>query len=143
MLARGGPAKMREILRLAMTLPTAQRDRLIAQIAVLSGLRRLSKKFKMEVEKMGAYINIEENVILREIRDNGRAEGLAEGLAAGVAEGVAAGVAKTLRDLLETKFGPLPAWAAQRVTGGSPEQMQLWTRKVLTARSFEGVLGHR
>ena len=114
-----------------MTLPTAQRDRLIAQIAVLSGLQ----EFKMEVEEMGAYINIEENVILREIRDNGRAEGLAEGLVAGVA--------KTLRDLLETKFGPLPAWATQRISGGSPEQMQLWTRKVLTARSFEGVLGNR
>ena len=131
LLARGGPAKMREILRLAMTLSTAQRDRLIAQIAVLSGLQ----EFKMEVEEMGAYINIEENVILREIRDNGRAEGLAEGLVAGVA--------KTLRDLLETKFGPLPAWATQRISGGSPEQMQLWTRKVLTARSFEGVLGNR
>ena len=121
-------------VRFAITLPTARRDRLIAQIALLSSFW-LSKKFKMEAEKMGAYINIEENVILREILDNGRAEGLAEGLAAGVA--------KTLRDLLETKFGSLPAWAVNRVSGGSPEQMQLWTRKVLTARSFEGVLRNR
>ena len=139
LLARGGPEKMREILRLAMTLPTAQRDRLIAQIAVLSDLRRLSKKFKMEVEKMGNYINIEENVILKDIRDKGKAEGKAEGIALGMLQGMA----KTLRDLLETKFGPLPAWAIRRVDGGSGEQMQLWTRKVLTARSLHGVLDRR
>ena len=80
---------------------------------------------------MGNYINIEENIILRDIRDGGRAEGIAMGMA------------RTLRDLLETKFGSLPAWVAERVGGGSEEQMQLWTRKVLTARTLEGVLGKR
>ena len=125
LLAKGGPAKMRRILGLAMTLPTGPRDRVLTQIGALSGLRRLSEKFKMEVEKMGVYINIEENVFLKDIRD----------------KGVAIGRVETLRDQLEMKFGSLPAWAIERVMGGSGEEMRLWTRKVLTARSLPGVLG--
>ena len=96
-----------------MFLPTGPSDRLPAQIGALSGLRRLSKKLKMEVEKMGMYIDIEENVFLKDIRDQGVARGRAEGKA------------EAPRDQLETKFGSLPARAIQRVNGGSGEQMQL------------------
>ena len=131
LLAKGGPGKMRKILRLAMTLPTAPRDRVLTQIGALSGLRRLSDKFKIEVEKMGLQINIEENAFLRDIRDKGIAIGMAQGMA------------KNLCDLLDAKFGAVPVWAVRRVNDGSEEQRQLWTRRVLTARSLEGVLGKR
>ena len=99
------------------------------EVGALSGLRRLSKKFKMEVKKMGVYIDIEENVFLKDIRDQGLARGRAEGKA------------ETLREQLEMKFGSLPVWARERLNAGRADQMQVWTRKVLTARSLQGVLG--
>jgi hypothetical protein len=48
--------------------------------------------------------NVEMNVILRDTRDRAAAEGIA----VGKAEGQAAGMTRIPRDLLASKFGPLP-----------------------------------
>ena len=47
------------------------------------------------------------------------------------------------RLLVEQKFGPLPVWAATRLKGAKPEQIALWTRKVLNAGALEGVIGRK
>ena len=45
LLARGGAGKLRRILEKLGKLPGPQRDRALAQLAILSGLRRMSGRF--------------------------------------------------------------------------------------------------
>ena len=127
LLAKGGPERMREILAKALTLKGAKRERLLAQLTVLAGLRRLDKAVKMELKQMSQYVDIQKNVILKEIWADGKAEG----------------AIALLTDQLNQRFGPLPAWASARLRKATPAQTQKWSRMVLTAATLEGVLGKR
>ena len=118
---------MREILAKALTLKGAKRERLLAQLTVLAGLRRLDKAVRMELKQMSQYVDIQKNVILKEIWAEGKAEG----------------AIALLTDLLHQRFGALPAWASARLRKATPAHMQKWSRMVLTASSLEGVLGKR
>jgi hypothetical protein len=163
LLARDGPARLREIVERAARLPEEDRQRALAQMAVLSGLRRVSEALTMEVRAMGLTVDIEKNAFLRDIRDAailqgrqegleaGREEGREEGLEAGREEGLEAGreagvlqgTAKTLERLLETKFGPLPKWAKTRLSEATASQLDRWTIKVLAAATLEEAIGRR
>jgi hypothetical protein len=79
----------------------------------------------MELKAMGISVDIDQNVFSRDIRDSAKAAGLAEGRAEGKMEGMVT----IVRDLLETRFGPLPRWAQEKL--------------VLTAATLEGVLGKK
>ena len=133
LLAKGGPERMREIILKAMKLKTPKKERLMTQLTVLAGLRRLDKTIKMEMKQMGEYVDIQKNVILRDIWQ--------DGLTKGLAEGKAEGALAILSGQLEVKFGPLPSWAAARLRKATPNQTKLWSRKVLTATTLESVVG--
>jgi hypothetical protein len=136
MLARGGTEKLKEITRRAADLSGPARIRALTQSILLSGLRGLSGRLKMEMKNMGsALIDVNKNEILRDFVEEARAEGHAEGLAEGRAE--------VLREQLRTKFGRLPKWAEERISRGSAAQVQRWARKILTAETSEGVLGKK
>ena len=126
-LAKGGLERLREILAKAMGLAAGRRDRMLVQVCILAGLRKASGKVKMEVKRMGGHINIQEHEFLRDIWNDAKVEG-------------AIGV---LRDLVEQKFGPLPAWAASRLKDATPEQIAVWSRKVLNAGALEGIIGRK
>jgi hypothetical protein len=81
----------------------------------------------MELKAMGISVDIDQNVFLRDIRDSARAAGVSEGMIT------------ILRELLETKFGPLPRWAQEKLAKTTPAQAERWAKKVLTAGTFEGV----
>ncbi|MBM3734707.1 MAG: hypothetical protein FJW39_02885 [Acidobacteria bacterium] len=81
-------------------------------------------------------IDIESNVLLRDIRDAGYAKGFAEG----EAKGEAKGQARLLRSQLESKFGKLPAWANKRLAQASADDIARWGAKILTARSIDSAL---
>jgi hypothetical protein len=137
LLARGGVAKMREIVRRAMRLREPARRRALTQLAVLSGLRGASEELKMEFKRMS--IMIEDNVFLREAWEDGEAKGRAKGKAEGKAEGMA----QILSSQLALRFGPLPAWANTRLSKATSAQLSRWSAKVLTAPSLEGVIGRK
>lgn len=145
-LAGEGIRNLRHILERICTLPDEQRRRALAQAAILSGLRRAGNHFKMELNDMGLSVDIEKNVVLRpfldKARDEGRAEGRAEGREQGLEQGKAL-VAEVLTKLLEDRFGKLPRWAAARLGHADAGQLKEWTRKVLSARTLEGVIGKR
>lgn len=159
LLARGGTERLREIIIRASELPSPIRERVLAQIGVLSGLRRLSGKFTMEVKTMGITVDIDKHVFLREIRQaalaegkaegiaegkaEGKAEGIAEGKAEGIAEGAAKGKLEVLEYLLENRFGAVPAWAKARLDRATPAQIERWVKKAITAETLEGVIGRR
>jgi len=149
MLGRNGTKMLKTILRRILALPMERR--LLAQLMALSGLRGLSERLKMEFKAAGVEIDIESNVLLREIRDAGYEKGLAEGEARGVKRGEkrgerrgrAEGQAQLLHSQLEAKFGKVPAWADERLAKASLADLQRWGAKILTARSIESALNGR
>jgi predicted transposase YdaD len=154
LLAGGGGKMLREIVRRASELEGPDRDRVLAHLAGLAGLRQLSNRLKMEYKAMGIAIDIEKNVILRDIWKAGEASGEAKGEARGIAKGEARGIAKgraegearakeTLIRLLRDKFHRVPKWALEQIAKASPERIEGWTRKTLTAGSIEGVIGRK
>ena len=50
----------------------------------------------------------------------------AEGLEKGIEKGLHQGVEDTLRKLIQLKFGPVPAWADERLAAATDEQLDYW-----------------
>ena len=154
-LAGGGNKLLPEILRKAARLKGAARERALAQILVLSGLRGLVGKVESEMKNMGVVIDVRKNRVLmkwrkeaiEEGRVEGKAEGRVEGRVAGLEEGRSRGLAEgragLLRHVLEAKFGPLPPWAQDRLGKGTTRDFDRWAKKALACDSLEAVLGKR
>ena len=146
-LAGGGPKRLPEILAKAAGLKGAARERALAQILVLSGLRGMVGKVELEMKNMSVVIDIRKNHVLMKWRKEAIEEGLAEGIARGIAEGKAKGHAEgragLLRQVLEAKFGALPAWAQDRLLKGSTRDFDRWAKKVIAADNLEAAIGKR
>ncbi len=150
-LGGGGGANLRGILQKAAKLKGAARGRVLAQILLLAGLRGMAGRVEWEMKTMGVVIDITKNPVLMRWRREaieegeakGRAEGLSMGLSQGLSKGLSQGMSKILLEQLETKFGALPQWAESRVAKASPAQVERWARKVLTAKTLDGVIGKR
>jgi predicted transposase YdaD len=155
LLASGGPEKLRRILVRVSKLPPARRSKLLSQLAIFAGLRKLETEFRMEITNMGSALYIKDHEILREWyaeavakgEAEGRAKGEAEGRVKGEAEGRVKGEAEGMSVLLTTqlraKFGSVPRWAQDRLRRATPAQLERWAAKLLTAEKIEGVLGPR
>jgi hypothetical protein len=153
-LAGGGDGRLPEILGRAARIPGTRRKALLA-ILILSGLRGITGKVEWELERMGVIIDVRKNPVLMrwrreaiaeglaEGRAKGRMEGRTEGRAEGRTEGRTEGMSLVLRELLETKFGPLPKWVGDRLSKATPARIELWAKRVLTANTLEGVLGKK
>lgn len=68
------------------------------------------------------------------------ARGIAEGNANGRAEGKAEGKAELLLRLLLSKFGAVTDATRDEILKASPERMDVWAERVLTATSIEEIL---
>jgi len=65
----------------------------------------------------------------------------AEGEAKGKAEGEAKGKAESLERLLTRRFGPLPAWATQRIEAAPVAQLDAWLDGIFDAASVAELIG--
>jgi predicted transposase YdaD len=81
-----------------------------------------------------------ENLVKKE-RLQGEQAGIQRGRLEGRQEGRLEGRRETLVALIELKFGPLPGWAAQRINHAESDQLDTWTKGILTAESLEVLLG--
>jgi predicted transposase YdaD len=154
-LARGGPERLRQIIGQAQTYPGAVRSKVLAQLAVLSGLRHLSTEYKIEVMRAGIEETIQEHAFLRGVWERAEAEGLAKGIAEGIAKGVvkgkaagkaegkAEGMQVLLTNVLVSKFGPLPKPIRLRLQNATPAQMDRWSKKSAHAQTLDQVFGKR
>ena len=148
MLAKGGTDRLAEIAQRAAALSDQARVRVLTQLILLSGLRKLSGRLKMDLKTMGtSQFRIRDNVILREVWEEVMAEGIASGQAKGKAEGKAEGEAvgmiKILRGQLHAKFGLVPKWAEERLEKANKAQIERWAKKLLNAQSLEGAIGKK
>lgn len=127
LLAGGGHRNAQQIIDRLVALGGARRQRALAQLLILSGLRGMSRQIRMEVKRMGVMIDITKNEFLLDIRREGIAEGKAE----------------LMREMLEARFGRLPRWAAARIAKASPQEFGLWAQRVVAARTLEEAIGRR
>jgi hypothetical protein len=44
-----------------------------------------------------------------------------------------------LQKLLERRFGPLPAWAGERIAAAGESELERWAESLLTSPSLEAV----
>ena len=76
-------------------------------------------------------------------REQGLKQGLKQGLERGLEQGLERGRREMLIDLLRERFGALPDAAVARVSGAGLEELQAWTRRVLTAPGLDEVFAAR
>ena len=58
----------------------------------------------------------------------------------GLSRGRQEGMQDLLHQLLTEKFGPLPAWAAQRLQAATAEDLHAWAKRVLHGATLEDTL---
>ncbi len=124
MLAGGGSERLTEIVKRAANLRGGERQRVLAELIQLCGLRSLQQPLIMELQSMASPNDT--FLMIPQVQDmirNARTE--------------------VLRDLLKAKFHSLPKWADEKLESAAPAQIQRWLRKILTAETLEGVLGKK
>src|SRR5712691_1275020 len=62
------------------------------------------------------------------------------GIEKGLQQGIHQGEVTVLKRLLTRRFGPLPAWAEERLEQASPQELEGWAERVLEAQRLEDVL---
>ncbi|MGD0960538.1 MAG: cytosolic protein, partial [Methylomonas sp.] len=103
------------VLDWLMRLPDALNKRLRNEIVILE-----------ESEKM-RYVTSFERLAMEEGMEKGREEGRLEGEII------------LLKKLMVRRFGELPAWAEEKLTAASEQDVERWVEEVLTAPSLNTV----
>ena len=140
--ARGErPMILRELLaRLSGIANAAERAACLAELTAFSGILRIDR---LLVQKMKEFpvldMDFKDNAVIQHYTREAEALGRQTGLEEGLREGAQL----QLLDLLNEKFGPLPASTADRVHAASLDQIKLWARRILRANSIEETLSER
>ena len=100
---------------LALTCRRRNGKPLLGQLLILAGLRRLEETVEREIQKMPVYIDISENKVLGPAYREGQRT--------------------VIR--LEKRFGPMPAWAEERLASRSANELEDLAVRVLDAQSIE------
>ncbi|MGH9839656.1 MAG: hypothetical protein ACREEM_12820 [Blastocatellia bacterium] len=158
LLCRGGTERraIKQILRSLARLPKKELQDRLTQLLILAGLREAEALVIEEVKKMTLEINVMENSFLRGIfldgekageerglkrgEERGLKRGEERGLKRGRERGIKEGAAGLLRQMLEHRFGRLPAWAIERLQDATPTTLERWGARLLTARKLEDVI---
>jgi hypothetical protein len=110
---------MRQLRR----LPPEQMQRAAVQLTVLSGLRMLSQRVKMELKRMPLDLDLSKNAVIKDFLEQARAEGARQ----------------FFQRLLEKRFGPLPRWVCERIEGAGLHELERLGVKASTAASLDEV----
>lgn len=119
-LAGGGKENLKAILERIYALDPEARNRALAQVSVLAGLRRTTETFRMEMKRMGLVAEMRRNPFLREMIDEKGKE--------------------SLRLFLAGRFGELPEWANSRIEHGTYTEVDEWIAKSGVAPTLESLL---
>lgn len=95
-------------------------------------LTRLATSLRKALEALMPFENYRpRNKLIRRYFDAGREQGLEDGREQGQRA--------LLTQMLETRFGPLPAPEAERLRAADTEALLRWSKRILTARSLDEV----
>ena len=116
-------AVRRIVERIAGLMP-AERATALGQLLILAGLRHLEETVEWEARKMPILGNTLDNKVLgREFK-----------------RGLQEGELTVLRRIIEKRFGAIPTWAEERLTGRSAADLEELSVRVLDAESIEDLL---
>ena len=91
--------------------------------------------------KLGSFLSIFlENKVLGPEYKRGLQEGELIGEQRGERKGKLEGELTVLRRLIEKRFGPIPAWAEERLAARSAPELEELSLRVLDAQSIEDLL---
>ena len=108
-------------------LAVLQRDPKPLEQQVWQGIEDIEKKADMK------YVTSVERLAIE--------RGMAQGIEKGLEQGREQGRLNTLTRQLSRRFGPLLDAALARLRSATPDQLDLWTDRVLDAPTLEAVLG--
>jgi hypothetical protein len=124
-LAKGSPEKALDVvLPRIRALQGPDQDLATGTITLLSGILGLERTLKTKLQEIG-MIDVMQNKIL------------GPAILQGIRQGKLEGKQELLRSLLTQKFGPLPAWAEERLAAGSSVELNLWAKAILSTSSLE------
>ncbi len=112
-----------KILRRIARVPEQQQMDRLAQLLILSGLRKAEVIVEKERRKMSFEVTIENNSYLRKIH----------------LEGEKRGRMQVLQLLLKEKFGELPDWAEKKIEAANTAAIKRWTLRLIDAKHLEDV----
>ena len=120
-------------------LPSELRERIVRQVnpqlreELVSWAERLRAEGREQGVEIGVEIGIE--------------QGIERGIEQGIEQGVEIGSrqnrekqARAVARALQHRFGPLPAWAEERIAAADVDALNLWIEGIFTADSLEGLL---
>lgn len=119
---------VRTILERIATLAPAQRDLAFAQLVTLAGLRKLEEFVEKEASKMPILTDIMDHKVLGREFKRGMQEGRLEG------------EALLLRRQIERRYGPIPAWANERLLKCSVAEIEALADRIFDAPTLEDLL---
>ena len=115
-----------------------ERQRVINLFAIIDWMLALPKPLEQQV-----WQDIEDIERTADMKYVTSVERLAieRGMARGLEMGIEKGQLNTLTRQLTRRFGPLPDAALARLQSATPDQLDVWTDRVLDAPTLEAVLG--
>jgi len=119
---------VRKIMGRIAGLAPAEREKALAQLFILAGLRHLGETVEQESRNMPIETSILEHDVLGPVFLKGRQEGELKGQ-------------RTLfRRLIESRFGALPEWADEKLATLSTSEIEGLVGRALVAKSVEELL---
>ena len=113
-------------------LAEAEREAAFSQLLIVSGLRHLEEEVEQEARKMPILNDILDHKVLGREYKRGLQEGRQEGR-----QEIALAI---VRRQLEKRFGPLPAWAEERLAAYPTPGLEELAVHAFDCESLEGLL---
>ena len=136
---------LHEILRRIAAKAPVEKDKAYTQLLTLAALRRLEAEVEKETKRMPVSLDLMKNRVIgpmiRRAVAEGAAKGKARGRVEGKTEGKAEGQRMIIRDLLEQRFGPLPASVERKISRLTPPQIAKVTVRILDVKSLNELFG--
>jgi hypothetical protein len=120
----GGVSTVRRILERIAENDRALRAEAVAELMILASLRSLGTTVRREIERMPILNDIMDHEVFGPLLRQGRAEGEREIVLA----------------LIGKRFGPVPAWARERIETLSAQELEQMALRLLDAASLKELL---
>jgi hypothetical protein len=132
LLAKGEPEKaLMAVLPRLRAMKNEDRAWAAGTLLLLSGILRSEVDIGERLRQIG-MINVAENKILGPIIQERFEEGQRKGRSEGQKD--------FLQNQMIEKFGYLPEWAAKRLRAASEDELTLWAKRIIHAKTFEETL---
>jgi predicted transposase YdaD len=137
---RDDKGAVHRIVERIASLATAERETALSQLMILAGLRHLAATVKEEARNMPIDLDIRDHEVIGPWIIEAEQKGLQEGLRKGRQEGLQTGEIAVLRRQIEKRFGPLAAWAREKLAAMPTAELEDLSERVLDAGSMDELL---